>query len=316
MNLNFKYSYNSLSKLVYEPTRFYKEYILGEKEKVETKYFTEGELIHFMVLQRDECFDDNYIITSNNLPSPNAMQIIEVIFAADNTGTLDDHKDEINTRLEAMNLYQSVKDYDKRVGKICDDTGREYWEFLKNKDGKKIITNEMFIKCQERAQKVRDNYSVMSILGAYDERLHVYNEYPIEIDKYNNDDDVVIGLKGIIDNFTVNEETKTVTINDFKTTSKVIQGFKDSVEMYMYWMQAAIYRELIRVSMELDDEWKIEFNFVVFDKNDNLYIYNVTNETMATWINNLHASLEHAKWHMLNDRYDLPYEFANGLIKL
>jgi orotate phosphoribosyltransferase len=44
-----------------------------------------------------------------------------------------------------------------------------------------------------------------------------------------------------LDNVVVDHNSKTIFINDLKTTGKSIQDFPESVEYYKYWMQAVIY---------------------------------------------------------------------------
>ena len=68
-------------------------------------------------------------------------------------------------------------------------------------------------------------------------------EYPIDIENVRG---FKFGLKGILDNVTVDKDSK-VTINDFKTTSKDLSKFSDTVDFYRYSLQAAVYVELIRV---------------------------------------------------------------------
>ena len=314
INTPFQFSFNSLSKLLTVPSQFYKEYVLGEREKVTTKYFTKGELIHYLVLQ-DGHIDDKYCVLPNDLPSPNVVSILDKLYAETPEKSLDECADRIDEILTEINLYQTIKDRDKRVAKVADDKGVSYWNYLHNAEGKIAISSDMMLECVELAEIIKSNDEIMRYLGRGldGDRYAVYNEYELQIDKLSSYN---FGLKGVIDNFVVDTQDKIVYINDFKTTSKNIQDFPESVKNYGYYWQAAIYYTLIKKCMKLEDDWQVKFAFIVFDKNNQLYRYEVLSNTMEAWRINLSSDLSIASWHLDNMRFDLPYKFAIGKMKL
>lgn len=314
INTPFQFSFNSLSKLLTVPSQFYKEYVLEEREKITTKYFTKGELIHYLVLQ-DGHIDDKYCVLPNDLPSPNVVSILDKLYAETPEKSLDECADRIDEILTEINLYQTIKDRDKRVAKVADDKGVSYWNYLHNAEGKIAISSDMMLECVELAEIIKSNDEIMRYLGRGldGDRYAVYNEYELQIDKLSSYN---FGLKGVIDNFVVDTQDKIVYINDFKTTSKNIQDFPESVKNYGYYWQAAIYYTLIKKCMKLEDDWQVKFAFIVFDKNNQLYRYEVLSNTMEAWRINLSSDLSIAGWHLDNMRFDLPYKFAIGKMKL
>ena len=316
-NNPFQFSYNSLRKLLENPKKFYKEYVLGKREKLYGNYLIEGGLIHFLILEHNDVqIEDRYAIMTDNLPSDNAMAIIDTIF--DNNPekeTLDECLQEIDEQLSERNLYQTIKDFDKRVGKICDEKGRQYFEFLKNKEGKIIVDMNTLARCMKRAEEIKKNHELMHLIGQEDVQngWAVYNEHEFSIDNIKNYE---FGLKGILDNMVVDTEKKTVYINDFKTTSRNIQDFPESVKNHKYSLQAAIYCVLAKKCMKLSDDWKIEFSFIVIDKDDTTYRFRVSDNTMNLWLNELAHALHNADFHISNRNFNLPYEFENNLVVL
>jgi hypothetical protein len=116
----------------------------------------------------------------------------------------------------------------------------------------------------------------------------------------------------------VDVNTKTVYINDFKTTSKKLKDFQESVDMWNYWLQAVMYITLVRkfLSKVMTDEWKIEFRFVVFDKYDQVYAFPVSDETLAIWFVNFETVKLEAKYHYESKDFSLPFAFVMGNVKL
>ena len=124
------------------------------------------------------------------------------------------------------------------------------------------------------------------------------------------------GFHGILDNVVVDYNSKTLFINDLKTLGKSIQDFPDSVEYYKYWIQAVIYVILAKKEFAIEKDWNIQITFIVIDKYNQVYPYQVSSATLAKWESDFERIVTIAKWHYENKRYDLPYELALGNVKL
>ena len=83
-------------------------------------------------------------------------------------------------------------------------------------------------------------------------------------------------------------------------------------------MQAVIYITLVMKNMkEKVSNYKINFNFVVIDNYDQIYVFDVSNATKADWYSLFEVEiLKIADYHYTNKDYNLPYEFANGNVIL
>jgi len=319
---NFKFSYSSLKKLLDTPKIFYKEYVLGEKEISTEKYLLEGSLIHYLLLDNEK-FDSKYIVASDKLPSPTNIAVAKYVFENSSKGSsLEDNETLILKKLQELDKHQSLKDTkdgvtgdSKRLKKIIEPNTEEYYKFLQLKGSKEIIDSEMLDKCTRRVDIIKEDLDTLKLLGLGEYKdlyQDVKCEYPIDIKNVRGSR---FGLKGILDNVTVDKNSK-VTINDFKTTSKDLSKFSETVDFYRYSLQAAVYVELVRVMFEEELDIKlsssdINFNFVVFDRFDQLYTFPVSKDTLDNWkIEFVHDILPKVTWHVESQRYDLPYEFA------
>tara|TARA_B100000519_G_C14034187_1_gene339552 strand:- start:245 stop:709 length:465 start_codon:yes stop_codon:yes gene_type:complete len=143
--------------------------------------------------------------------------------------------------------------------------------------------------------------------------IQVYNEKKLECKLKDFD----FGLKGIIDKYIIDDEAKTITVVDLKTTAKPLENFAETVDFYNYWLQAAIYSILILKNVDKNQQnYKIIFKFVVIDKYDQVYVFPVSEETQLKWMSALRDILQRANYHYSERIYDLPYDFANGNITL
>jgi hypothetical protein len=296
---------------MFVPNTFYKHYILGEREDRLDSHLVEGRALHCLLLEQEK-FDDLFVVSPSSLPGDNAKKVIDKVHALScqegcEALSLSSHEVVILDILREINLHQSLKTDQQRVDKVLTAENISYYEFLKSKGSKTVIDQETYDKLKGYVEIILSNESVTSLLQLGS--LNSWSEVPLEaVTKYG------FGLKGIVDNYVYDPETKVVTINDFKTTGKTISEFKETVDYYKYWMQAAMYYKLIQANFSGLSE--IRFNFIVIDNYQQVFAFPVCAATLHSWVWSLEEILEKANYHYTNRRYDLPYEYLVNKISL
>lgn len=318
----FKFSYSSLSKLLYGPALFYRQYILKEKPPEQSKSMLEGSIIHCLLLN-PEMFEEQYVIAQTTVPSDNVKEIIEKVFSIyqNQEDPLKDelvmYQDEILAELVNMNLYQKMSDVVK-LGKVVNETGIEYFSFLKNAKGKKVIDTETYSRCVDIVEMVR-KHEVSRLMGLHsqdDEKNDVLTEVEIQMEL----DDFPFGLQGHLDNVYIDHQNKTVYVNDLKTSTRTLEEFPQSVADYNYWVQAALYMRLVTkvlgATIKDSSDYRFVFNFIVVDKYNQIYAFEVSEDTMTDWQIDLQKKLHEAKYHYESRDYGLPYKFVKSKVML
>jgi hypothetical protein len=146
--------------------------------------------------------------------------------------------------------------------------------------------------------------------------ISAFNELMLktELEKYP------FGFKGILDNVVMDENTKTLFINDLKTTNKSIQTFPESVAYYRYDIQATMYVGLAYEKFLKDrpdaNEWTVVFTFIVIDKHNQVYPFQVSKETLVNWEEEFSYVVQQIDYHYLNRDFTLPYTLAIGNVTL
>ncbi len=305
----FYFSYSGLNKLLYSPSIFYKHYILNQQEERTDTHLVEGRLLHCLLLDA-ESFDKQFVLASGSVPTGPTKQVIDRLFrsAVEQRRTdesMSSFQSEILDILKDVNFHQRLKTDEQRIEKILTDDAISYFEFLKNRSGKDVIDEDMYTRAKNSVEIIRSNQMAMDTLsGDYVESEIMLNctigDYPF-------------GIKGIVDRI-ITKDSK-ITVCDLKTTSKTISDFADTVEYYNYWMQAAMYVELVSCTKQIDPS-EISFSFLVIDKYQQVYVFDVEKNTMLLWREKLKSKLEVARYHYDNRYYALPHEFATGKITL
>jgi len=314
----FNFSYSGMNRLLYSPKLFYSHYVLQQREEKMDSYLIEGKVIHCLLLDGDN-FDKQFVVSPLSLPSDNPKIVVDKVFRyAQETNSLDQDLRSFELQildiLKEINLYQSLKTDEQRVDKMVTDQTVSYFDFLKKKGKKDVLDTETYSRCLESVQILRQNPEVVEALDLYrNSGGTVYSEHPIQIDLPG----YPFGLKGIVDNFIVDENNKTVIINDLKTTGKTVSEFPETVEYYKYWLQAAVYKQLILGQLGVDSTWTVKFNFIVIDKYKQTYVFPVSDESLTKWCGDgLRTTLESARYHYEKRDYSLPHDMLTKKITL
>ena len=320
----FYFSYSGLNKLLYSPGLFYNHYVLNQREDSTDPHLVGGRVLHCLLFEPEK-YDDYFISLPGKLPSDNPRKIIDNIFKihngySNNSLTLQDHSQDILTNLLTANLYQNLKTDQQRLDKILTEEHKEYFEFLKNSLDKSIVDQPTLDGCKEQVEVLKNNSDVRTLLqldkSKEDTHIDTYNELHIKVEH----ETFAFGFHGILDNVVVDNEAKIIFINDLKTTGKSIQDFPNAVEYYKYWMQAVMYTILVWdkfVKGKPDRHtWKLQVTFIVIDKYNLVYPFQVSDQTLNQWKSDFKHVLHVADWHYENKRYDLPYDLALGNAKL
>ena len=296
---------------MFVPNTFYKHYILGQREDRLDSHLVEGRALHCLLLEGEK-FNEQFVVSLASLPGDNARKVIDKVYALSCQGgceslSLSEHEETIIDVLREINLHQSLKTDQQRVEKILTAENINYYEFLKSKGSKTVIDQETYDKLKGYVELILNNESVTSLLQLGSPNS--WSEVPLDTEtKYS------FGLKGIIDNYVYDPETKVITVNDFKTTGKTISEFKETVDYYHYWMQAAIYYKLIEGNFKGLSE--IRFNFIVIDKYQQVFAFPVCAATLHSWIWELEECLKKADYHYNSRNYSLPYDYIVNKVTL
>jgi len=315
----FYFSYSSLNKLLFSPSLFYKDYILNEREERIDKHLVEGKLIHCQVFE-PENLTKKFKVIPNKVPTDNVKKILHKLYEKFGKSHADLMSNQLETSiieiLKEENLYQSLKEDSARLSKIQNKSNIEYWNYLKN-PSVDIIDHETLVRSQEQKDVIMSNKEVQNLLS-HKKTDFVLDPIQSYVEKYLECDltGKPFGLKGYIDFYEINSETKEVVICDLKTTGKTISEFQETVEFYNYWLQAAIYSKLVYEDLPKEERqnYRITFKFIVIDKYNQVYVFPVSQESLIIWTNRLRGVLEEAQYHYTNNDYSLPYKFIEGVV--
>ena len=320
----FYFSYSSINKLLFSPRLFYSHYILNQKEDSTDAHLIAGRALHCLLLEPDN-FDELFVMMPGKIPTDSNKVIIDHIFnnhyvpMNNDALLLEDFPNELLGQMTVNNLYQSLKTDVQRLEKLLTDNNKEYFNFLKIKQTKTVIDPAVKQQAETALEAIKANDRVNALLQLQPDKpqgISVFNELFLktELEKYP------FGFKGFLDNVVVDENTKTLFVNDLKTTNKSIQDFPDAVSYYRYDIQATMYIGLAYEKFLKDrpdaNEWTVVFTFIVIDKYNQVYPFQVSKETLAKWEEDFSYVVIQLDYHYLNRDYSLPYNLAIGNVIL
>ena len=320
----FYFSYSSINKLLFSPRSFYSHYVLNQREDSIDPHLVGGRVLHCLLLE-PENFEKDFILMPDKFPTDSNRILIDNIFKnylsiENNALLLEEFQKEILTDLLNSNLYQTLKTDQQRLDKILTDQNKNYFEFLKTKQNKALVDPIIYANCIETVAMLKNNQDVRALLyldkEISDDHIMVFNELPLK----HNINNLPFGYKGILDNVVIDKNSKTIFINDLKTTGKGLLDFPDTVKYYKYWIQASMYYHLVYEeyikSMQDAKDWNIVITFIVVDKYNQIYPFQVSQESLEVWLKDFDKIIDIVKYHYENKDFTLPYELAIGNVKL
>lgn len=324
----FDFSFSSGNLLSQTPREFYKQYVLKEKEIIREKHLILGTLTHFIGLEQDD-FSGHFAVLPEGVPGDNARMLVENIYynvykdmeKLEDSYTLEDFSKEILDIMVEMNYYQNLKDDNGRLAKAIDSKNEEYFQFLISKSDKEVIDGQLIEQASRKAEAIQEDEKIRMLMGLGQEPTDTFGIYH-ELEHRMDLEGYPFGLKGRIDNFTVDVSNKRVVINDLKTTFGKLQDFPESVIKWNYKLQLPVYEMLVRdflkgyISPEELKTWTFVRYFVVVDKFNHVYPFQVSEDSFTKWQKELGEALDQWKFHYQQREYTLPYEFIHGTVTL
>jgi hypothetical protein len=335
------FSYSSMNMLLFSPTAYYAKYVLrmDEQDKL-MSYLINGKVIHCLLLDI-KSFNRQFIVSPDKMPSDNERRAIELLFFSNfdevndqfsSRKTMNDYQPELLEVLKEINLHQKLADdkvtkaapipksgNTKRLEKLITDENMSYWEFLirRGKDKKDIIDQATYDYCLAAVAIIKQAPHIRKLLGMDIDELdnvQVFNEEYMQADLANHS----YGIKGFLDNVKIDHDKRIIYINDLKTTSKDLSGFKESMETYRYWLQAGTYILLVLTKFKhlIQIGYKFKFHFIVIDPKFQVYAFPVSEESISRWAKRTGEIFDRLDYHYNNRRFGLPYEFDLGLVSL
>lgn len=271
------------------------KFLSGFKEKKSKGSLELGSAVHQLILEPDK-----HVLSEVTKPTGKIGDIMECIHKRVKDGY---------TYNEAMELAFVECDYYK--GKITEEKketvhtkGIEYYTYLLARDSEEtksiILKDSDLEKLNNCVKSVNENVICKQLLFPKEkEGLISFNEFVIIMDAkalLPLDDDlkspvVDFKLKCKIDNFSVDFNTKTINLNDLKTTGYSIDKFvgytvdkidgernysyfmKGSFQKFHYQRQMAMYKSLLfsyltNTDSRIDDTWTFNTHMVVVETNE------------------------------------------------
>lgn len=320
---NLMLSPSAIKLLLDAPKTYFKRYVLNEKENLVGKHFDEGSLVHCMVLEPEE-LKEKFVNMGVAVPTDSTRLCIEHLLSLERTASeLAEYSDEIITYLKDINLHQSLVDDkkppfktgdEKRIEKIITENSTEYFKIMVEGKDKIIVDSNSWDKCYAKAEAILSNKQANYLLKITNET----DEVRYELELSDRPDELQYGVKGIMDVIKVDRKAKTIYISDVKTHGGKLKDFVTSAEKYNYWLQPGIYNLLAKSLLRGKAfDYKIVFHFITVDQNNDVYCFPVSKESMDKWSEDLIKIINtNLSYHIVNQDFTLPYEFANNLVSL
>lgn len=223
------------------PEKFFE----GFKDQGYVSAFELGSAVHEIVLQ------NNLFELAPDIGKPTAKlgamadELYKVFLNREVT------EDDVIKASDKINYYKGKMNKDK-IDKVL-SASLPYWEAKKNiSSDKELIfldskTRETVISCVNSLTGNKYVQNLLHPIGIIEDPISE-NEQAILLDvlaEMPNGKSTILHLKSKLDNYTIDKETGTITINDVKTIGKILSEIDNNIEKFHYNREIGMYMYLL-----------------------------------------------------------------------
>lgn len=276
-------------------------YKMGQEE-------IEDDLLFSSIFQPDKLQEDYVIIERE--PIDEAMKDYLTILSTSISEqmNLNDEIDDIE-ELE-KNAYDKVKFYNSfEYVKEKATEYKDYFKYLLLKDERHCLTKDKYESLIEIGNilKKRKDLEIYTNSKSFGIKTTI-KKLSFKVKEPG------IELVGTPDMVLING-SKQLFVTIIKRISENLEDFPKLIDKLNLNMKMAMYSELAIANNNINIEKStIKHNFIVVDKNNLCYSFEVKAATITKWKKQLYESVNKALWHISNQCFELPYEFSkNGI---
>ena len=275
-----------------------------------------GTMIHEYILQPEE-FQKDYVVWDKSRPSSAQQEKFcqALAFSTEiepNRAILSAYKEAYSTRAKSDDLMLSE-------GLKIASTLKDYIDFLKANDGRKMITHwdvKMLEKIKQNIYSHRLAWRIIDPPGI-DEDSENHNEFHINWVYYVKMADGV-KCKSLLDGLTLDFRSKTAVIYDLKTTQK-LWHFEDSINQYDYCRQLCFYMQAVcwYLKYELKEDpnnWTFQYYIVGIDTTGSyeIRVFKIDSSAIDSRKDTIMNAMREIMWHKDTGKWDHSREYYKG----
>ena len=302
---------------------YFRRMLDGKEKGLDLPQLRKGTMIHEFLLQPEQFWDDYMLFVGEKPKSAQAQKFCENLI---NTVEI-----ELNKQLsEAYRKSYSIvgKSEDKILSEAL-KISVEYKDYIEAVKSNKILISQYDLDQLETiGHNVGAHKLACQLLRKAGDHgdVHVYHEFQINWDylvedELNHGALTPVACKSLLDSCTFNFNTKTCTIMDIKTTSK-LWHFEDSIKEFDYCRQLCFYKEAVywyldnklELSSSEIGKWKFEFYIIAIDTtgSNEIRVFKLTIPQVASRGVVIHDFMSAYLWHLGTGNWDHSRDYYVG----
>lgn len=291
-----------------------------------------GTMIHEFLLQPEE-FQKDYVVWNKSRPF--SAQQEKFCQALASSLEIEPNRAIISAYKEAYSTAGKSEDKMLSEGLKIASTLKDYIDFLKENDGRIMITPSEYRMLDKIKQNVQSHKLANKIIGIpgnmYDDdsnvvRFHRHEfhinwewEMLLEHSGDSNPPELLqVACKSLLDGLTLDFKNKKATIYDLKTTAK-LWHFEESIDMYDYLRQLCYYKLAVMWYLknecgETVSDWTFEFYIIGIDTtgSNEIRVFRVEPYMVDSRNHIIGDALVEIAWHQSTGKWDHSREYYEG----
>ncbi len=215
-------NFSLLSKVDFDPSQV-------KIVQKETEALSFGSLFDCLMTEPDK-FNERYIISEVNKPTAQLGEYIDLLI---------EYKNHEDAYKEMKNRNPKLRDSLEKFKERVETEGKKYLEFYESSKEKQVVSKQDYYLALTMKESLLTNQFTSPYFNM-DFFWEVNNQHPLEAE--------IDGIlyKCLVDRFLINSALKKIIPIDIKTTGEYPNAFMKSVWKYRYYLQGALYWDIIQ----------------------------------------------------------------------
>ena len=301
-----------------------------------------GTMIHEYILQPEE-FQKDYVVWDKNKPS--SVQQEKFCQALANTLEIEPNKAVLSAYKEAYSTVGKSDDKMLSEGLKIASTLKDYIDFLKENDGRKMISHWDYQMLQKIKNNIKEHKLAHRLVAGpvaervwkfgadeaakqiaeegmlFQHEFHINWEWEMLVETSGSPDPPVlytVKCKSLLDGLTLDFKNSKAIIYDLKTTQK-LWHFEDSIDQYDYLRQLMYYTMavkwyLINEYSEDISKWTFEYYIIGIDTtgSNEIRVFKIEPYMVDSRKSIILDTLFNIAWYQSTGKWDHSREYYEG----
>lgn len=188
---------------------------------------------------------------------------------------------------------------------------QDYFRYKLIKDEKYCITKDVYDHIAVLGRNLLESADVKNHISKFSSKDKTYFRKT-----FIKPETGKVAIRSCVDLIKIHSASfsKSISVNIIRKIDGNLEDFSSSISNRNLDVLMAMNSEVVEFEFKhlIEKKQKVTYNFIIVDKNDLHFVFEVSGATLTKWKKKMREKLNRADWHIKNGNFTLPYQFMHN----